>query len=73
MIHGSRHDDGHGEVADAVFVDGERDDLIWLIRKVKQINTSDEKLKSMKASKDEAVVVFSDEETVRVKHCDVCS
>lgn len=73
MIHGSRHDDGHGEVADAVFVDGERDDLIWLVRKVKQINTGNEKLKRMKTSKVEAVVVFSDEKTLCVIDGDVCS
>jgi len=73
VIHGSRHDDGHGEVADAVFVDGKRDDLIWLIRKVKQIDSCDEKLKSMESCENEAFVVFSDKKTVCVIDCNICS
>ena len=69
MIHGSRHDDGHCEVADAVLVDGERDDLVWLIRKVKQIHSCDEKLKRMKPCKNQAFVVFPDKKTVCVIDC----
>ena len=73
VIHGSRHDDGNSEVADALLVDGERDDLVWLIRKVKQPNTSDEKLESMKRSENEAFVVFSHKKTVGVIDCYECS
>ena len=73
VIHRSRHDDGDGEVADALLVDGERNDLVWLVRKVKQPNTRDEKLESMKPSEDESLVVFSHENTVSVLNCNECS
>jgi hypothetical protein len=73
VIHGSRHYNGNGEVADTLLVDGERNDLIWLIRKVKQPSTCDEKLESMKTSKDEVLIVFSNQKTVCVIDCNECS
>mgnify|MGYP007025668318 CR=1 FL=1 len=73
VIHGSRHDNGNGEVADTLLVNCERNDLIWLIRKVKQPSTCDEKLESMKTSKDEVLIVFPNQKTVCVIDCNECS